>query len=538
MMQLSGHPFTLAEIARIAGGLERVEIAPAAVAQMERSERVVRGVAHGDRPVYGINTGFGKLCEVRIPEDEIDRLQLNLIRSHACGIGRPLSEPETRAIVALRANTLALGYSGVRPVVARTLAAMLNAGVHPVIPEKGSVGASGDLAPLAHVALCVIGEGEAIFRGERIAGGEALRRAGIAPVRLEAKEGLALLNGTQVLTAVGALALWRARRVVGLADVAGAMTLEALHGTPVAFDQRIHAVRPHAGQAATAERLRSMLEGSGVDPARRTLRARVQDAYSLRCMPQVHGAVRGALEFARTAVEIETGSATDNPLVFAETGDILSGGNFHGAPLALAFDTAAIAMTTLAAIEERRIDRLVNPDLNEGLPAFLAAHPGVSSGFMIAHVAAVSLLNESKVLAHPASVDNVPTSGGQEDHVSMGMTAALKFRTIVENGESIAAIELLAAAEALRYRDGFDAGPVLSAVVARLREIAPPLGDDRPLSRDIEKVTAAIRQGMFDDVAQTFGLPCPDSSGHFGGVQECPEESGHSGPEGPRHREY
>ncbi|HJZ98656.1 MAG TPA: histidine ammonia-lyase, partial [Candidatus Solibacter sp.] len=496
MQLLHGQPLTLAEIAAIAGG-EKVEIAPEAIMQMERSERVVREVAHGDRPVYGINTGFGKLCEVRIAEDEIERLQLNLIRSHACGIGRPLSEAETRTVVALRANTLALGYSGVRPVVAQTLAAMLNAGVHPVIPEKGSVGASGDLAPLAHVALCVIGEGEAIYCGERISGGEALRRAGIAPVKLAAKEGLALLNGTQALTAVGALALWRARRLVGLADVAGAITLQALHGTPVAFDQRIHAARPHAGQAATAERLRTMLEGSDIDPAHRTTRARVQDAYSLRCMPQVHGAVRGALEFARTSVETETGSATDNPLVFPETGDILSGGNFHGAPLALAFDTAAIAMTTLGAIQERRIDRLVNPDLNDGLPAFLAARPGVSSGFMIAHVTAVSLLNESKVLAHPASVDNVPTSGGQEDHVSMGMTAALKFRTVVENGESIAAIELLAAVEALRYREGWNAGPALAGVLERVRKIAPPLDEDRALGRDIEAVTAAIREGEF-----------------------------------------
>jgi histidine ammonia-lyase len=341
-----------------------------------------------------------------------------------------------------------------------------------------------------------------LYRGERLPGGEALRRAGITRVRLEAKEGLALLNGTQVLTAVGALALWRARRVVGLADVAGALTLEALRGTPVAFDQRIHAARPHPGQGVTAARLRAMLEGSGVDPALRTSKAHVQDAYSLRCMPQVHGAVRGALEFARSAVETETGSATDNPLVFPETGDVLSGGNFHGAPLALAFDTAAIAMTTLGAIQERRIDRLVNPDLNEGLPAFLASHPGVSSGFMIAHVAAVSLLNESKVLAHPASVDNVPTSGGQEDHVSMGMTAALKFRTIVENAESIAAIELMAAVEALRYREGFDAGPVLSAVVARVRRVVPPLAEDRPLGRDIEEMSSAIREGIFDEWAE------------------------------------
>ena len=501
MIELSGQNLTLAEIAVIASGDTQVEIAPSAIAQMEASQRVVRHVSSGSNPVYGINTGFGKLCEVRIPDEAIDRLQLNLVRSHACGLGRPLSEPETRVIMALRANTLALGYSGVRPVVAQTLTAMLNRGVHPVIPEKGSVGASGDLAPLAHLGLCAIGEGEAFYGGERMAGGEALRRAGIEPVRLAAKEGLALLNGTQALTAVGALALWRACRLVGLADVAGALTLEALLGTPVAFDQRIHAARPHTGQGVTAARLRALLEGSDVDPARRTTPARVQDAYSLRCMPQVHGAVRGALQFARATVEIETGSATDNPLVFPESGEVLSGGNFHGAPLALAFDSAAIALTTLASIEERRIDRLVNPDLNGGLPAFLAAQPGVSSGFMIAHVAAVALLNESKVLAHPASADNVPTSGGQEDHVSMGMTAALKLRTIVENGESIAAIELLAAAEALRYREPFETGPMLGPVIRQLRQIAPPLGEDRPLSRDIEAVAAAIRAGVFDGPA-------------------------------------
>ena len=513
MMQLSGQPLSLHEIARIADASERVQIPRAAVAQMEASCAVVRRVAENDVPVYGINTGFGKLCEVRISNGELARLQLNLVRSHACGLGAPLSEPETRVIVALRANTLALGYSGVRPVVAQTLALLLNRGVHPVIPSKGSVGASGDLAPLAHLALCVIGEGEAIYLGERMPGLTALQRAGIEPVRLQAKEGLALLNGTQALTAVGALALWRATRLAGLADVSGAMTLAALLGTPAAFDQRIHAARPHPGQGTVAARLRALLTGSDVACDRRTAPARVQDAYSLRCMPQVHGAVRGALRFATDTVEIETGSATDNPLVFAESGAesdaVLSGGNFHGAPLALAFDTAAIALTTLAGIAERRIDRLVNPDLNQGLPAFLAAHPGVSSGFMIAHVAAVSLLNECKVLAHPASVDNVPTSGGQEDHVSMGMTAALKLRTIVENGEYIAAIELLAAAEALRYREAFDPGPELRRVRDAVRDIAPPLGEDRPLSLDIENLARAIRQGKFDEWAIPELLPAP-----------------------------
>jgi histidine ammonia-lyase len=372
------------------------------------------------------------------------------------------------------------------------------------------------MPPRPHLALCVIGEGHAMYQGRRMPGGEALRSAGIEPVRLQAKEGLALLNGTQALTAVGALALWRAHRLVGLADVSGALTLEALLGTRVAFDQRIHAARPHPGQAVAASRLRSLLAESHTTPVH------VQDAYSLRCMPQVHGAVRGALNFARGTVEIETGSATDNPLVFTsnrstaneivggtQSAEVLSGGNFHGAPLALAFDTAAIALTTLAGIAERRIDRLVNPDLNQGLPAFVAAHPGTGSGFMIAHVAAVSLLNESKVLAHPASVDNVPTSGGQEDHVSMGMTAALKLRQIVENGEAIAAIELMAASEALRYREPFDAGRELRRVVELVRSIAPPLEEDRPLSYDIEALSDAIRQGTFDDWVVEEALPSP-----------------------------
>jgi histidine ammonia-lyase len=488
MMELSGQPLKLDEISRIAQG-ERVRIAPNAISRMQASRRVVLDLAEHHIPAYGINTGFGRLCDVKIPDADIERLQLNLVRSHACGIGRPLSEAETRVMVALRANTLAIGYSGVRPAVAEALCDMINGGAIPVIPEKGSVGASGDLAPLAHLALCAIGEG-------KTHNGRTPR-----PLRLEAKEGLALLNGTQALTAVGALALHRAHRVAGLADAAGALTLEALLGTPAAFDERIHAARPHAGQTLVAARLRELLADSDVALHRRRSPARVQDPYSLRCIPQVHGAVRGALEFAARTVEIETGSATDNPLVFADTGDVLSGGNFHGAPLALAFDAASIAMTTLASIAERRIDRLVNPDLNQGLPAFLAAHPGVSSGFMIAHVTAVSLLAESKVLAHPASVDNLPTSGGQEDHVSMGMTAALKLRQIVENGEAIAAIELLTASQALHYREPFETGAHLRDLLQRVRAIAPPAEEDRPLGPEIEALASAIREGQFDSRA-------------------------------------
>jgi histidine ammonia-lyase len=511
MLQLSGKPLSLRQIASIASAAGEIRIAPSAIARMHASREIVRRAMAGGHPVYGINTGFGKLCDVAIPACEFASLQLNLVRSHACGLGAPLSEAETRVIMALRANTLALGHSGVRPEVADKLTLMLNRGVHPVIPSKGSVGASGDLAPLAHLALCAIGEGEAFYRGERVPARTALARAGIEPLQLQAKEGLALLNGTQALTAVGALALWRATRLAGLADVAGAMTLLALLGTTVAFDARIHAARPHPGQSIAAARLRALLEASGVAAERRTSPTPVQDAYSLRCMPQVHGAVRDALRFATETVEIETGSSTDNPLVFGgEDADaVLSGGNFHGAPLALAFDSAAIALVTLAGIAERRIDRLVNPDLNRGLPAFLAASPGVSSGYMIAHVAAVSLLNESKVLSHPASTDSVPTSGGQEDHVSMGMTAALKFRTIVENGEYIAAIELLTACEALRYRGDLDPGPILGEVRDAVRSIVPPLGADRPLSGDIEALAHRIREGCFDEWAIPEAVSAP-----------------------------
>jgi histidine ammonia-lyase len=340
----------------------------------------------------------------------------------------------------LRANVLAKGFSGVRPAVVEMLLSLLNGGIHPVVPARGSVGASGDLAPLAHLALAMIGEGMVLLEGRPMPAAMAMLKTGLQPLVLEAKEGLALLNGTQGITGVGGLALARALRVVELADLAGAMTLEALKGTPTPFDERIHALRPHAGQMAAAAHLRALLAESEIRESHRENDPRVQDAYCLRCMPQVHGAVRDALGHARATLEIETGAATDNPLVFAE-GEILSGGNFHGAPLALQLDAAAIAMTTLMGIGERRIDRLVNPDINEGLPPFLSKTPGVSSGFMIAHIVAAALLNEAKVLAHPASADSVPTSGGKEDHVSMGMTAALKFRQ-VENAERLLAIEL------------------------------------------------------------------------------------------------
>lgn len=501
-MELAGQPLSLSNLASVAIGGAPVEIAASAHERIHASRKVIEAITKSDAVVYGVNTGFGKLSDVHIARGDLRKLQLNLVRSHACGVGAPLSEPEVRAMMVLRANVLALGFSGIRLEVLRLLIEMLNRGVHPMIPEKGSVGASGDLAPLAHLSLTLVGEGEAFFKGERLPSGTALQRAGLEPVTLEAKEGLALLNGTQGMHAVGGLALLRAKRLTCVADVAGAMTLEALKGTPTPFDPRIQMARPHAGQRAVAEHLCWLLRESEIRASHLTADSRVQDAYSLRCMPQVHGAVRGALAHGEEILEIESASATDNPLVFTDNGDVLSGGNFHGAPLALALDYAAIAVTDLMSIAERRIDRLINPDTSEGLPAFLASQPGMQSGFMIPHVVAVALLNEAKVLAHPASIDNLPTSGGKEDHVSMGMTAALKLRNIVDNAESLSAIELLAAGSALEYRRPLKAGLGVEQAYERLRHLVPPYDDDRPMYAEIERVASAIRAGEFDTETQ------------------------------------
>ena len=501
MFELNGQRLALEEVERVAGGGEEVALAGEARSRVEASRRAVERILEEGRVVYGVNTGFGKLSEVTVPRGQLRELQLNLVRSHACGLGPALPADETRAMMLLRANVLALGYSGARPAVVETLIAMLNRGVLPVVPEKGSVGASGDLAPLAHLALACVGEGEAVYEGERLPGAEALRRAGLEPLRLEAKEGLALLNGTQALTAVGALALARAERIARAADVAGAMTLEALRGTPTAFDERIHAARPHAGQQESAARLRELLQDSEIRESHRTNDPRVQDAYSLRCMPQIHGAALDALRHARAAAETETGSATDNPLVFVaddDSADVLSGGNFHGAPLALALDYAAVALVHLGNVVERRIDRVVNPDKNEGLPPFLARRAGVESGLMVAQIAAVALLNECKVFAHPASTDNLPTDGGKEDHVSMGMTAATKLRNIVANVEHVLAIELLCAAEGLEYRLPLKPGRGVLRAYDLVRAHVPALTGDRPLTADIERLAEAVRRGEFD----------------------------------------
>jgi histidine ammonia-lyase len=500
MLELNGQRLTLQQIVDVANRREHVTLAPAARLRADESRRVVEEIIAAGRTVYGVNTGFGKLSDVRIEPSQIEELQLNLVRSHACGLGTPLSEPESRAMLLLRANVLARGFSGARPALIESLVLLLERGVTPVIPEKGSVGASGDLAPLAHLALVVIGEGEAFYEGQRMPGLAALRRAGLEPVRLQVKEGLALLNGTQAMAAIGGLALFQAERLSKLAAVAGSMTLEALLGTPVAFDPRIQYARPHGGQIEVAAHLRELLRDSEIRSSHIENDPRVQDAYSLRCMPQVHGAVLGALRHAREVVEIETGSATDNPLVFTESGEVLSGGNFHGAPLALCLDYAAIAMTDLISISERRIDRLVNPDSNEDLPPFMTPTPGISSGFMMMQVTAVALLNEAKVLAHPASIDNVPTDGGKEDHVSMGMTAATKLRSIVANAELVIAIELITAAQGLDYRAPLQPGKGVKIAYEIVRAHVTSLTQDRSMSADIEKIAAAIRDGKFDSL--------------------------------------
>jgi histidine ammonia-lyase len=497
-MELNGQQIPLLQLAAVAIGNEAVHVSAGAWVHVLASRNLIEQIVARDGVFYGINTGFGKLSDVRIPHSELRQLQLNLVRSHACGIGNPLSEPEVRAMMVLRANVLTLGLSGIRREVIELLCEMLNSRVYPVVPEKGSVGASGDLAPLAHLALSLIGEGEAYFEGKRMPSAAALKRARLTSLQLEAKEGLALLNGTQAMHAVGGLALLRAKRLSQVADIAGAMTLEALKGTPAAFDSRLQDARPHPGQKAAAKHLLSLMEGSEIRQSHLKDDPRVQDAYSLRCMPQVHGAVRGALSHCEEVLLIESASATDNPLVFAEHAEVVSGGNFHGAPLALAFDYAAIAIVDLMNISERRTDRLVNPDKNEGLPAFLARQPGLESGLMIAHVAAASLLNEARVLAHPASSDNITTSGGKEDHVSMGMTSALKLREIVELAENLLAVELLAAAQGLEYRRPLKGGIGVERAFTALREIALPLTGDRPLSNDIVRVAEAIRRGDFD----------------------------------------
>jgi histidine ammonia-lyase len=497
---LDGETLSLEEIREVAGRRVQVELAPEALARVERSRALVDRVAAGEAPAYGINTGFGTLAEVRIDRKDLKALQRNLLVSHAAGVGQPLPLAEARALLLLRCNVLAKGFSGIRPRTLQLALDMLNREVVPVVPDRGSVGASGDLAPLAHLALVLIGEGEAFYRGERMAGAEALKRAGLAPVVLEAKEGLALVNGTQAMCAVGTLTLLRAEALAEAADLAGAMTVEGLLGSHRPFLAAIQAARPHPGQIAVAEHLRQLLKDSEIVESHANC-SKVQDPYSLRCIPQVHGAVRDALAYVRRVLSVEVNSATDNPLVFPGEDLIVSGGNFHGQPVSLALDILAIALTQLATISERRVEQLVNPSLS-GLPPFLAKNSGLNSGFMIAQVTSAALVAESRVLSHPASVDSIPSSAGREDHVSMGMTAALKARQVAEFARTCLAVEILVAAQALDLRRPLKPGLGVARAHALLRRTVPTLDDDRELHRDIEAVSALLDSGALLAVAR------------------------------------
>ena len=497
---LDGSSLTLEQVALASEGGVRIEISEKSRVRVRAARRLVDRIADSEVPTYGINTGFGTLSEVSIARPDLRRLQRNLILSHAAGVGTPLLLEEVRALMILRANVLSGGFSGIREVTLDLLVAMLEQDVIPVIPEKGSVGASGDLAPLAHLALVLIGEGEAFYRGTRMPGRAALQQAGLTPVVLEAKEGLALVNGTQAMQALGGLALLGAEQVARISDIACAMTVEGLLGSHRPFMAAIHRVRGHEGQLLVARELRALLAKSDLNASHQDDSCRrVQDPYSLRCSPQVHGASRDALAFIRRTLEIEANAATDNPLVFAEghgqediAGElIVSGGNFHGQPISQALDLLAIACTQLQTISERRVEQLVNPSLS-GLPPFLAKNSGLNSGFMIAQVTAAALAAESKVLSHPACVDTIPSSAGREDHVSMGMTAALKARTVVENAKSGLAIELLVAAQALDFRKPLVAGLGARAAHEVIRAHVPHMDEDRELHKDIAAVRAAL----------------------------------------------
>ncbi len=500
---LTGNDLSFDQLYDVVLQYAEVTLAGSARRQMEASRAVIEKLLSSGKAAYGINTGFGKLASVRISPGQVRQLQLNLVRSHASGVGAPLSERETRAMILLRANALAKGFSGVRPVIVETLCEMLNRRVHPVIPSQGSVGASGDLAPLAHLAQVAIGEGQAVLGGETLSGGEALRQAKIAPLVLEAKEGLSLLNGTQGMLALLSLALRDAQALVDTADVAAALSLDALRGSPAAFDERIMQARPYPGAAQTSRNLARLNEGSKIRESHRSAEkdTRVQDAYSLRCTPQVHGAVRDALAQARAMVQVELNSATDNPLVFARAGaagegDVVSGGNFHGQPLAMAADQLAVALATLGGISERRIDQMTNP-LTSLLPPFLSPDAGLNSGFMITQVTAAALASENKALATPYSVDSITTSGNQEDYVSMGMGGARRLRPMLDNLRNILAIELLCACQGIDLLAPLRTGTEAQKAYQLVREVSRKVEADRPLAADIDAVASLIERGEF-----------------------------------------
>jgi histidine ammonia-lyase len=499
VIELDGDTLTLEQLMAIADEHEAVAIAPAARSRVEAARAIVDARAAGDAPVYGINTGFGSFAETRIDRDDLAALQVNLVRSHAAGVDEPLPVRAVRAAMALRANVLAKGFPGIRPETLDTLVAALNRGVHPFVPSRGSVGASGDLAPLAHIALGMIGEGDVWDGRDRVAAGAKLAEVGLSPAVLGAKEGLALINGTQVSTAVAALAVAGAERLARAADITAALSIDALQGSVRPFDPRIHAARPFAGQAVAASNLARLIEGSAINAAHANC-GRVQDAYSMRCAPQVHGAARETLKWVRQLISTEMNAATDNPMVFADAGDIVSGGNFHGAPIAIASDTLILALAQLVTISERRSERLVNPALS-GLPAFLTQHGGLQSGLMIAQVTAAALASELKTLAHPASVDTIPTSANKEDHVSMSMHAALKAERALQLASHVLAVEVLCACQALDFHAPLTSSVPLMCVHALVREHVPTLVDDRPPAPDLARIVELIRSGRFEYAA-------------------------------------
>lgn len=504
-IQIDGEHLTFEQLHSVVFECAEVQIAAHARERMIASRAVVERLIESDAAVYGVNTGFGKMASVRISREQIRQLQVNLVRSHACGVGAPLSTQETRAMLLLRANAIAKGFSGVRPIVAETLCAMLNRAVHPVIPSQGSVGASGDLAPLAHLAQVAIGEGEAVCQGRRIPGGEALSQSGIAPLALEAKEGLALLNGTQGMLALLSLGLREAEIGVNTADVAAALSLDALRGSPAAFDERIAKVRPYTGHQITSRNLLRLNRGSEIRESHRSAEKdkRVQDAYSVRCTPQVHGAVRDSIAQVRATLTIELNSATDNPLVFAgddaNSGEVISGGNFHGQPLAMAADQLAVALATLAGISERRIEQMVNPQTSL-LPAFLVHEAGLNSGFMILQVAAAALASEMKTQAAPHSVDSIPTSANQEDYVSMGMGGARRIAPMLANLRNVLAIELLSACQGIDLLAPLRTGSEGQKAYTLVRAASTFVEADRSLAPDIDSVAFKIANGAFSDL--------------------------------------
>jgi len=499
---LTGDDLALADVWEIAVHGRHAALADSARERMAAAREIVEQAAHGrEEHTYGVNTGFGRFVSRSIPEELTEELQLRLLRSHACGVGEPYPDEIVRAAMLLRANALAKGYSGARPVTVELLVECLNRSVLPHVPSRGSVGASGDLAPLAHLALPLIGEGEAMVDGRRLPGAEALAEVGLEPVRLQAKEGLSLVNGTQFMAAFAALGVVRAERLAKTADIACALSLEALQGSRTSFLPQIHALRPLAGQTDSAANVLQLLEDSAINESHRWC-DKVQDAYSLRCAPQVHGASRDLLDYARRTVEVELNAATDNPLVLVEDGMLVSNGNFHGQPLAFALDALAMAVAELASISERRIERLVNPSLSGGLPAFLTGDGGLNSGFMIPQYVAASLVSENKVLAHPAGVDSIPTSAGQEDHVSMGNASGLKAWQVLANVERVLAIELLAGAQGVEFLAPLQPGIGVRAAREHVRSLSPRLRDDRTLSGDIESVASSIRDGSLVDAVE------------------------------------